>query len=527
MKKTLTKKSNNLFIFSLAVLVIFGLIFTGVFPAGFGRAQEAPSPTADGSGQGPAPTESPVVTPEPVLTPESTLEPSVPPVLSSEPSPSVSASPEPIVSSDPSASPDPSVSPESSLSPSADDSGQDSPTPQVFPIAEQDYSTTSPSADGSGQASFVACGNGIIEESEQCDDGNLVDGDGCNSACLKELVVPGAVGTGLNLSSSANQPPKIMAGWAMNKTFSDQGHLGQDDSTASSSQFMPSGKFEIGKPVVLCALASDPNGLADLNNISAKVFYPQDVFLGGGQTGSQSGCGQQKGSEILLTKLEKKDGLNLFCEQIRNQNNNLPIFGEGVDFEKICGAGGGLVSETAMVACGEIELAYNDPSGDYKSEISVKDNAGLAGTLEGSFKYLELVAFEIDFDHVGYGEMKLNEKEIISGDETFLAGDGLPTVRNIGNTRLQIKIKQDDTGLGKDESGDWNVLYGGRVGTAEFTDYLPESWTNLLSSLNLSQAAPLDLAIQIFKFPINRADLNYAGSLSLSALKASHLMCFE
>lgn len=30
------------------------------------------------------------------------------------------------------------------------------------------------------------CGNGIVEGTEQCDDGNTVDGDGCSSACQKE-----------------------------------------------------------------------------------------------------------------------------------------------------------------------------------------------------------------------------------------------------------------------------------------------------------------------------------------------------
>jgi cysteine-rich repeat protein len=30
------------------------------------------------------------------------------------------------------------------------------------------------------------CGNGVLEPSEECDDGNLVDGDGCSSACIIE-----------------------------------------------------------------------------------------------------------------------------------------------------------------------------------------------------------------------------------------------------------------------------------------------------------------------------------------------------
>jgi cysteine-rich repeat protein len=27
------------------------------------------------------------------------------------------------------------------------------------------------------------CGNGVLEASEQCDDGNRVNGDGCSSSC--------------------------------------------------------------------------------------------------------------------------------------------------------------------------------------------------------------------------------------------------------------------------------------------------------------------------------------------------------
>jgi cysteine-rich repeat protein len=34
------------------------------------------------------------------------------------------------------------------------------------------------------------CGNGVLEATEACDDGNMTNGDGCNAACLKELGQP-------------------------------------------------------------------------------------------------------------------------------------------------------------------------------------------------------------------------------------------------------------------------------------------------------------------------------------------------
>ena len=33
----------------------------------------------------------------------------------------------------------------------------------------------------------IACGNGIKEQNEACDDGNIVNGDGCSAMCQVEL----------------------------------------------------------------------------------------------------------------------------------------------------------------------------------------------------------------------------------------------------------------------------------------------------------------------------------------------------
>jgi cysteine-rich repeat protein len=39
------------------------------------------------------------------------------------------------------------------------------------------------------------CGNGIVENSEQCDDGNKVSGDGCDASCQNECYITGATST--------------------------------------------------------------------------------------------------------------------------------------------------------------------------------------------------------------------------------------------------------------------------------------------------------------------------------------------
>jgi cysteine-rich repeat protein len=57
--------------------------------------------------------------------------------------------------------------------------------------AAADAATTKPSIGTGGTiaistATVSNCGNGIIDQNEQCDDGNTVNGDGCSSTCQVE-----------------------------------------------------------------------------------------------------------------------------------------------------------------------------------------------------------------------------------------------------------------------------------------------------------------------------------------------------
>ncbi len=478
---TLSKKTKQIFIFSLTALVIFSLTLANVFYANLGRAQEEPAVSESPS---PVPSDIPSATPSPLAspTPSETL----------TPTPSETPSPTPTPSETP--TPTPSETP--------------SPTPTETPT---------PTA---------ICGNGIIEAEEQCDDSNLVDGDGCNSVCLKELIVPNDVGTGFDLNFSDNERPVVQAIWQMNQatSTSDQG---KDDSLTDGAQFMPSGQYQVDKTIEICAVVSDPDGLADLANVSSQIYYPENIYLGPNRLSSQPGCGQAKEEWFNMTALEPSQGLELFCQQVRNNNANLPSFKTGNDFATLCGPAGDLTKETSRVFCGQNRLAYQDPAGEYRVKVAGLDQKKSVGVLENSFKYLELVAFEIDFGIIDYGSMRLNSPKILLGNDVFLTNDGRPTLRNIGNTRLEISIKQNDMGLGQSETG-WNLTYQARVGQdASFTNYWPEAWATLVNSMNLGETSQLDLAIEVLKFPEIVAGEHYAGKLSLNAVAAPQLVCAE
>jgi len=334
------------------------------------------------------------------------------------------------------------------------------------------------------------------------------------------------VTTGLTSDTSGGTAPIVKAKWeAYINRYSDE-------SSAAGAQFMPSGVKDQVTTISLCAIVTDPDGLSDIDAVYADVFYPENVELGDSHIPltdqSGLGCGLLM-QEDSLTRLSKADGIELFCNQVRNNNPNLPTFNNTptlYDYDEICAIDGELMKETAAVYCGEKDLSYEDPSGEYKVWAVAQDGNGLQGILENHFDYLALTAFQTDFSKVEYGNVRLNTHKIINGDLTWDTMDqGKASVRNVGNTRLTMKVWQDDMGLGETD-GLWNVRYDARVGSnASFANYFPEQTKTLADQLDLSELDEMDFSVEIFKFPPTHTGDDYIGTMTLGAVAAPHLIC--
>ncbi|HLD28375.1 MAG TPA: hypothetical protein VJB67_02085 [Patescibacteria group bacterium] len=331
------------------------------------------------------------------------------------------------------------------------------------------------------------------------------------------------VNTGLNRDTTGGAAPIVKAKWEANADFYT------DASTDIGAQLLPSGMFQVNKTIGMCAIVTDPDGLADVINVYADVFYPDGIALGDSHVAlpdqSGEGCGEFM-QEDSLSKLSKADGIALFCNTVRNNNNNLPVFNQGYDYDEICASDGELQKDTAAVFCGTKDISYEDPSGDYKVWAIGQDANGLQGILENYFTYLPVTAFETDFNQVAYGNVRLNTHKIISGDLTWNAlNQGKASVRNVGNTRLNMTVWQNDMGLGKTD-GLWNVEYDARVGSsAQYAVYNPEVTTTLEDALDLSELDEVDFSIDISKFPPTHTSETYTGTMTLGAVYASHLVC--
>jgi hypothetical protein len=352
---------------------------------------------------------------------------------------------------------------------------------------------------------------------------------------LATEVGTGSIGTGLTRDPGDGAAPVVKVKWEMNATKdANSKYLGTDDATTAGAQFLPSGQYQVNKRIAICAVVTDADGMADLAGVYADVFYPEDIDLGDhhvpltGQSGL--GCGglmQEDELKLLSTNAvtAKADGIALICNKIRTNNTNLPTWNTGYNYDEICAADGELMKETAKVFCAEKDLSYEDPAGDYRTLVMAQDVDSLYGTLENNFKYLPTTAFEVDFTSVNYGNVKLNTHKIINGDLNYGTA-GLPTVRNIGNTRADMKVQQDDMGLGMTGLV-YNVKYDGRVGSdATFVNYVPYVTKKLNNTLDLSETNEMDFSIDISKFPFPPAS-SYSGTMTLTAASIAHLICQE
>ena len=462
----------------VSFLIIFALIVL-TFGPGLTIAEDIviPTPTPEIT---PEPTPEPTVTPEPTLTPEPTIEPT--PSPTPEPSPTLT--------------PEPTVTPEPTLEPTPEPTIE--PTPEPTPTATPEPSSTaSPSPEPTTTPTPASTPESIDTKFNQ---NNFIGGFAVNAA------------------------PKILAKWEMQGPYDSS--LGTDDRADGGAQFLPSGQYQVNKPISICAVSSDADGAANIDSVFGKVFYPM-VKLDSNQESAVAGCGLEFGAQCQMTQLTKEDGQKLFCETIQANNNNLPAFYDTYTYNEICGPEGELTKETASVYCCDRELAFDDPSGDYKVQVFSQDkNGAISNVLENSFNYLELTAFEVDFNTINYGSVDLNVKKVINGDIIWNEpkAENQATVRNVGNTRLQMSVMQNDMGLGKTEDI-WNIRYEARVGdNAVWKNYLPEETALLDNLLNLSAMAGIDFSIEVLKFPESSGP-DYAGKMILDAQSAEHLMC--
>ena len=193
-----------------------------------------------------------------------------------------------------------------------------------------------------------------------------------------------------------------------------------------------------------------------------------------------------------------------------------------------------LNEELAYLYYTEAEINYCQPGGWYYVGVRAHDNYdAYCDYLFNRFWYIPTAGFDVDFTSVNYGTVAEGIEKKVGGDYNFVQGDLKPTIRNTGNTPLELYIYQDDMGFGK-TAGVYNVQFDAQM-TADsamnriFYPYEkdkidiygvnePENQypgIRLPGVLPLCDEEKLDFSIHVYKgFPGE----TYSGTMDLCAL---------
>lgn len=372
------------------------------------------------------------------------------------------------------------------------------------------------------------------------------------------------VGTSLIVGAVGGLRPIVKAKWEMKgPNFSGSQYIGAneglDDDEAAGAQFNAPGVWGSKMNYTVCAVVTDPNGVTDVQSVYADINFPTDrkmhvspsdptapLYDGNEIDDPSGGCGAQI-EENTLIKLSKDDGIDLFCNKIQLNNNDLPIFNTvpiTYDYNEICNPSSGqLYQETAYVYCADKSLTWEHPAGNYGVGVSGVDLVGPGVELRNTFEYVEYTGFEIDFNSVQYKDVQLNARSQVDGDRNFeLSGTSLnPTVRNTGNTRLEMLVAQDDMNFGQRDFTIWNVQFDARIGTifanwnGNYTPFKYHSvagdptyaqYVDLMEILDLSETEKMDFVILVSKWSLG-LDGDYHGTMWLDAEIVDPIECLN
>ncbi|MDD9952917.1 MAG: hypothetical protein OXR66_01110 [Candidatus Woesearchaeota archaeon] len=89
-----------------------------------------------------------------------------------------------------------------------------------------------------------------------------------------------------------------------------------------------------------------------------------------------------------------------------------------------------------------LPMFYHQPSGEYRAEAWAVDTTSRASVpVDAFFTWVPGTFLGLDFTSVDFGNIQPGAWKIVNGDLVFSLGDGMPTVRNEGNTEVIVGLE--------------------------------------------------------------------------------------
>ncbi|CVK31887.1 conserved exported protein of unknown function [Methanoculleus bourgensis] len=327
---------------------------------------------------------------------------------------------------------------------------------------------------------------------------------------VSAVTTPQDVETTANIATGGGNVPIVLCKWEADTTASWED--GDPTHALPGSQFLPPVTYEAKKPIQYFAVVFDHEDNGNVNVVAWDVYHPQDDWVPA-EYRESGPLGDGFKYQVMGTKITNKTASVALFQ--RAMNAGLLTIDE--DFNATTILTQYLEKGTAALWVGTADIDYQQPAGNYRVEANAIDfNNNWAVPLENTFLYVPVAAFELDFNTVNYGSVNINTHKWVAGDVDFGTADW-PTIRNIGNTHLQVTVQQDDMGLGESLSG-WNVQWDARLGNddANTKVYKPFEAVTLPNPLELCDIDELDFSIQVFKGTTGEK----TGTMTLGAVVA-------
>ena len=337
------------------------------------------------------------------------------------------------------------------------------------------------------------------------------------NAALATTVVPGNdIQTSFTINSTTSVDPVtpiIKAVWEEEPTVNEL-ESGDPTHCVNQTQVLPPLQWGANKNVTVCTVVTDPQTYTDLVSVKAKVTGPNLYHY--------CSPNQEKGVYVLSKAYDptnRTQVTNALARFEAASSKGLVSYNDTYDYADVVLE---LEDTAAAIYCGEFPMNYEDPAGAYNVLIDAWDKNSNYAEFGNNMTYVAVGGFETDFTAVNYGAITtLGQEQIVSGDR----GPGAwgtankPTVRNIGNVRLNMTVNQDLMGL-RDVTPSI-ITYAARLGDYLNTkkSYLPNVSQKLPDVLETSTEEKMDFWVTISE--PNAGQSSYTGHLLLGAVVAT------
>lgn len=242
---------------------------------------------------------------------------------------------------------------------------------------------------------------------------------------------------------ATNNPVKIAAMWETSGTPLD------DDPCKDGTQVDPPMEYQGWTEVCFFVAVFDLDnfygqGINDINTVKIELFHPENA---GDDNCVEPGDGSLK-VDLVLDPMGNTEGLNAFlaAHSVEDVNNHIICYYNEFDYSSVYHEW----NESHIIIykiC--YDMYYHQPAGWYHAIATATDNGATSDTQENWWEYVEGLGYELDFDTIDWGTLtNVNQWYWKDGDWEFNAGDGYPTIRNIGNWDVKIGVAFDNWNFG-------------------------------------------------------------------------------